>query len=73
MHFQCGLWGGLMAIDHVPPKRLSLRPDGKPMTANDIIRELHDEIASSDNIELQMVMLPAAFKRKSFPPRLALF
>ena len=42
------------------------------MTA-DGIRELHDEIASSDSIEMQMVILPAAFKRKSFPPRLALF
>jgi hypothetical protein len=60
------------ADGHVSPKRLSLRPDDKPMTADDI-HELHDEIASSDNIELQMVMLPAAFKRKSFPPRLALF
>lgn len=28
-----------MAIDHVPPKRLSLRPGDKPMTADDI-REL---------------------------------
>jgi len=67
LHFQVGCADG-----HVSPKRLSLRPDDKPMTADDI-HELHDEIASSDNIELQMVMLPAAFKRKSFPPRLALF
>jgi hypothetical protein len=42
------------------------------MTADDT-RALHDEIASSDNTEMQMVILPAAFKRKSFPPRLALF
>jgi hypothetical protein len=42
------------------------------MTADDT-RELHDEIASSDNTELQIVILPAAFKGKSFPPRLALF
>ena len=61
-----------MAIDYVPPMRLSLRPDDKPMPADDI-RELYNEIASSDNIEMQMVILPAAFKRKSFPPRLALF
>jgi len=47
LHFQVGCADG-----HVSPKRLSLRPDDKPMTADDI-RELHDEIASSDNIELQ--------------------
>jgi hypothetical protein len=28
--------------------------------------------ASSDNTETQKVILPAAFKRKSFPPTLAL-
>jgi hypothetical protein len=37
-------------MDRVPPKQLLLRPDGKAMTACDI-RELHDEIACSDNIE----------------------
>jgi hypothetical protein len=51
----------------------ALRPDGKPMTTDDI-RELHAETASFDNIEkCKMVTLPAAFKRKSFPPQLALF
>ena len=54
-------------------KVTELRPDGKPMAANDI-HELHAEIASFENIEkCKMVILPAAFKRKSFPPQLALF
>jgi pyridoxine 5'-phosphate synthase PdxJ len=37
-------------MDRVSPKRIPQRPDRKPMTADDI-RELHDQIASFDNIE----------------------
>ena len=35
-----------MPMPRIPPKRVPLRPEGKPMTADDI-RELREQIASA--------------------------
>ena len=32
-------------MDHIQPRRIALRPDGHPMTADEI-SELHDQIAA---------------------------
>jgi hypothetical protein len=38
-----------MPMDRIPPKRIPLRPDGAPMSAEEI-RELRDRIAAFDDI-----------------------